>query len=47
VSFPDLELEGWGDDEIEALGSFADQFAGMWDWIALSADAELTPAPAN
>ncbi|MFN7996946.1 MAG: hypothetical protein U0Q18_25250 [Bryobacteraceae bacterium] len=46
VSYRPLDLEGWGDDLVGALESFADQFAGMWDWIAQDSDRNLD-APAR
>jgi hypothetical protein len=43
VGYAPLRLEGWGDDKLKALESFAGQFAGMWDWIATTPDRNLTP----
>ena len=37
-----LGLQGRGRDREEALESFADQFWGMWEWIASADDAKLT-----
>ncbi|MBZ5624108.1 MAG: hypothetical protein LAQ69_36225 [Acidobacteriia bacterium] len=42
VAYPPLEIEGYGDDDREALDSFADQFGSTWHSIALEDDARLT-----
>jgi hypothetical protein len=42
VSYPSLEIVGYGADELEALESFADQFGSTWHSVALAADIELT-----
>ena len=42
VVYPALDIVGYGDDELAALESFADQFGSTWHSIALAADAELT-----
>jgi len=42
VAYPALDIVGYGDDELEALESFADQFGGTWHAIALAEDADLT-----
>jgi hypothetical protein len=42
VAYPALDIVGYGDDELAALESFADQFGSTWHSIALAADAELT-----
>jgi hypothetical protein len=42
VAYPALEIVGYGDDELQALESFADQFGSTWHAIALAADIELT-----
>jgi hypothetical protein len=42
VDYEPLGLQGRGRDREEALESFADQFWGMWEWIASADDAKLT-----
>ena len=42
VEYEPLGLQGRGRDEDEALESFADQFWGMWEWIASADDSKLT-----
>jgi len=42
AAYPALDIVGYGDDELTALESFADQFGSTWHSIALAADAELT-----
>ena len=42
LAYPALDIEGYGDDELAALESFADQFGSTWHSIALAADADLT-----
>lgn len=42
VEYEPLGLQGRGRDQEEALGSFADQFWGMWEWIASADDPKLT-----
>ena len=42
VEYKPIGLEGRGLYQVEALESFADQFWGMWQWIASSDDAKLT-----
>jgi hypothetical protein len=42
VTYTPLEIEGYGDDEMEALDSFADQFGSTWHAISLEADGRLT-----
>jgi hypothetical protein len=42
VAYAPLEIEGYGDDEMEALDSFADQFGSTWHSIALEAEGRLT-----
>ena len=42
VEYEPLGICGRGRDQEEALESFADQFRGMWDWIASADDARLT-----
>src|SRR5271157_2378594 len=42
VAYPALEIEGYGDNDQEALESFADQFGSTWHAVALASDLELT-----
>src|SRR5664279_117383 len=42
VEYEPLGLQGRGRDQEEALESFADQFWGMWEWIASADDPKLT-----
>src|ERR1035438_5674621 len=42
VEYEPLGLQGRGRDQEEALESFADQFRGMWEWIASADDPKLT-----
>lgn len=42
VEFEPLSLHGRGRDEQEAIESFADQFYGMWEWIASAHNLDLT-----
>jgi hypothetical protein len=42
VEYEPLGLQGRGLDQEEALESFADQFWGMWEWIASADDPKLT-----
>lgn len=42
VEYEPLGLQGRGRDREEALESFADQFWGMWEWIASADDTKLT-----
>jgi hypothetical protein len=42
VEYGPLGLCGRGRDREEALESFADQFRGMWEWIACADDPKLT-----
>jgi hypothetical protein len=42
VEYEPLGLHGRGRDQAEALESFADQFWGMWEWIASADDPKLT-----
>src|ERR1700676_2600119 len=41
VEYEPLGLQGRGRDQKEALESFADQFWGMWEWIASADDSKL------
>ena len=43
VEYEPLGLQGRGRDRQEALESFADQFWGMWEWIASADDSKLMP----
>jgi hypothetical protein len=43
VEYEPLGLCGRGRNQEQALESFADQFWGMWDWIASADDLKLTP----
>ena len=43
VEYEPLGLQGRGRDQEEALESFADQFWGMWEWIATADDSKLMP----
>lgn len=38
VAYAPLEIEGYGDDAMEALDSFDDQFGSTWHSIAIEAD---------
>ena len=42
VEYEPLGLQGRGRDQEAALESFADQFRGMWEWIASADDPKLT-----
>ena len=42
VEYGPLGLQGRGNDQEEALESFADQFWGIWEWIASVDDSKLT-----
>jgi hypothetical protein len=42
VEYEPLGLQGRGRDQDAALESFADQFRGMWEWIASADDPKLT-----
>jgi hypothetical protein len=42
VAYAPLELEGYGDDEKQALDSFAEQFGSTWHSVALEGDGGLT-----
>ena len=42
VEYEPLGLQGRGRDQEAALESFADQFWGMWEWIASADDPKLT-----
>ncbi len=42
VEYEPLGMQGRGRDQEEALASFADQFWGMWEWIASADDPKLT-----
>src|ERR1035441_3000752 len=42
VEYEPLGLQGRGLDQEDALESFADQFWGMWEWIASADDPKLT-----
>src|ERR1035441_8204560 len=42
VEYEPLGIQGRGRDQEEALESFADQFRGMWEWIASADDPKLT-----
>src|ERR1039457_2997233 len=42
VEYEPLGRQGRGLDQEEALESFADQFWGMWEWIASADDPKLT-----
>jgi len=42
VEYEPLGLQGRGRGQEDALESFADQFWGMWEWIASADDSKLT-----
>jgi len=42
VGYEALGVEGYGRSEQAALESFADQFYGVWKWIAQPTDSQLT-----
>jgi hypothetical protein len=44
IGYPPLGLRGLGVSRLEALESFVDQFAEMWESIAIATDTDLTPA---
>lgn len=41
IGYEPLGIEGYGEDKLEALESFVDQFSATWDWIATARDSQL------
>ncbi len=42
ITYPPLDLEVWGDNEMEALWAFAELFSDTWHSVANAPDSGLT-----
>ncbi len=43
IGYAPLGIEAWGDDELEALTAFAEEFEVMWDLYGKAKEGDLTP----
>lgn len=43
VAYEPLGIDAWGNDELDALDSFADEFEMIWNFYGKSKDSELSP----
>lgn len=44
IEYEPLGIIAWGDDELDALSAFADEFEMIWDVYGTSDDSELGPS---